>query len=72
MAQYRAIIQGNRGNVSRLGSKKSGISAEINGWNKGVFVFGRFNKETGKDEFIVEETGGSMGSAPKKIIKIIK
>ena len=38
MAQYRAIIKGNRGEASRLGSKSSGLEARVNGWDLGVYV----------------------------------
>jgi len=31
MAAFRGTVQGNRGEVSRLGTKKSGITARING-----------------------------------------
>ena len=39
MARFRATLQGNRGEVSRLGSKASGMSAHINGWNTGVTIY---------------------------------
>jgi hypothetical protein len=38
MAQFRATIRGQRGEASRLGSKKSGITANVNGWGIGVHV----------------------------------
>jgi hypothetical protein len=58
MAQFRATIQGHRGEASRLGGKKSGISARVNGWNVGVLVIGSVD-EDGKDLFEVYKTGGS-------------
>jgi hypothetical protein len=58
MAQYRAIIKGSRGEASRLGHKANGIRAEVNGWNLGILVYGRFDREKG-DLFEVYLTGGS-------------
>lgn len=40
MAQFRATIEGNRGEASRLGHKGSGIRAQVNGWSGGVNVSG--------------------------------
>jgi len=47
MARFQAIIQGNRGAASRLGSAKSGIHATIRGWEGGAFVF--LYERDGKD-----------------------
>jgi hypothetical protein len=38
MAEFRGVLSGNRGNVSRLGSKNSGISAHIRSWNNDVYA----------------------------------
>ncbi len=38
MAQFRAQIIGNRGVASRLGSKDSGLRAQMDGWTGGVTV----------------------------------
>lgn len=38
MAQFRAIIRGQRGEVSRLGSKASGMVAHVDGWHTGATV----------------------------------
>ncbi len=57
MAQYRAIIKGNRGEASRLGSKSSGLEARVNGWNVGVYV--DIQHIEGKDRVFVYSTGGS-------------
>ena len=61
MAQYRATIQGQRGQASRLGGKKSGMSATINGWHSGVEVVARYDKEKNEDVFEVFRTTGSDG-----------
>ena len=62
MAQYRAIIKGNRGEASRLGSKSSGLEARVNGWDVGVYV--EVHHIEGKDRILIYSTGGS--NAPEK------
>ena len=61
MAQFRATIQGQRGQASRLGSTKSGIEARVNGWRGGVSVRA-FVDENGKDRFNIFATSGSRGA----------
>src|SRR5487761_370957 len=65
MGHFRAVIQGQRGSASRLGSTKKGISASINGWHSGISVEGYFNSEKNEDVFIVTLTSGS--GAPQEI-----
>lgn len=67
MAHFKADIQGNRGEASRLGSKDSGIYCHIRGWNVGVEVSGYVDDETGKDEFLVTITSGSYGGEKRTI-----
>lgn len=38
MAHFRGTLKGSRGIVSRLGHKVHGITANLNGWNHGVWV----------------------------------
>jgi hypothetical protein len=64
MAHFRAVIEGNRGPASRLGSKSSGIVARINGWHSGVIVEATYDTVTGRDVFFVRATGGSSGGDP--------
>ena len=68
MAQYRATIDGRKGEVSRLGNKKSGLVAWVNGWRSGVSVVARFNEAKQEDEFVVYATGGSSGSHEAQFI----
>lgn len=70
MARFIGVIQGQRGEASRLGSKKSGIRAEINGWKLGVRVYGGVNEQTGEDEFEVFLTTGSDVSGKNKPVRI--
>jgi len=57
MAQFRATIKGQRGEVSRLGSKASGIQARVNGWDVGILV--NANHIDGQDTMELYSTGGS-------------
>lgn len=70
MAQFRAIIRGQRGEASRLGSKKGGIIATVNGWNNGVTVVGTHDEKTGEDRFVVSVNGGSNGASPESMVFI--
>lgn len=69
MAQFRATIEGQRGEASRLGSKQSGITATINGWDDGVSV--RAFHRDGKDVFYVYRTAGSNGRTTSQLIATI-
>ena len=68
MAHFYAEVQGNRGSVSRTGSKNSGIDGHIRGWNNGIRVVGRYNKEKDCDKFTVYKTSGSNGHTNEKEI----
>ena len=61
MSQFYGEIQGNRGEVTRGGSKNSGIRGYIRGWNNGVRVEGRYDNEVQKDVFDIYATNGSGG-----------
>lgn len=62
MAQFYASIQGNRGQATRMGTKKSGMSGHIRGWNIGCRVYMHYNEETKQDECTVSITSGSKGN----------
>jgi len=59
MAQFYADIQGNRGEATRMGTKKSGLDGHIRGWHIGARVWMRYNEETQEDECTVDLTSGS-------------
>jgi hypothetical protein len=65
MAQFRATIEGQRGQASRLGSKTSGMVAKVNGWDSGVMVYAEH--VDGKDRFEVMATKGS-NSGERKLL----
>lgn len=58
MATFIAKVQGSRGSAHRLGH--STISADVNGWNVGVQVIGKRDKD-GMVFFEVYQTGGTNG-----------
>ena len=70
MARFIGYLQGQAGEVSRLGSPRSGIAATANGWNVGVHVSGQ--DMAGDDVFHVRMTGGSNGGAPSKHLGTIR
>jgi len=75
MARYRATIQGDRGETSRLGTAKSGITAYINGWNIGVRVAIQPDPaDPNKDCIWVISTGGSNNMVVKgyKTLEILE
>jgi hypothetical protein len=49
MAQFYAILKGQRGEASRLGSKKSGIDATVASWSGSVEVRLWHDEKTGRD-----------------------
>lgn len=68
MAQFRATIQGNRGEASRCGNKNSGIHATINGWHVGITVVAEYDRRQERDVFTVFKTSGSSGYGQDKLI----
>ncbi len=68
MAQFYGSMSGNRGEATRMGTKKSGFDAHIRGWRTGAKVYLRYNEETGKDEVSVYQTTGSGGCGQDVII----
>lgn len=67
MAQFYADIQGNRGEATRMGTKKSGMDGHIRGWHIGARVWMRFNKQTQEDECTIDLTGGSGSYNSKRL-----
>jgi hypothetical protein len=71
MAQFIGIVQGNRGETSRLGSKKSGMFAEARGWGLGGEVQMRYNKEKDQDEVVFSINGGSNHERGIPFVQIV-
>jgi hypothetical protein len=59
MSHYYATIQGNRKPRNCCGTKNSGISAHIRGWNHGIKVTLDYDPELKTEMILVEKTGGS-------------
>lgn len=62
MAHFRATIQGHRGEASRLGTKSSGLTASINGWDIGANVTTSYSTHLDSDTVRISFTGGSNSS----------
>jgi hypothetical protein len=71
MAHFRAQIQGNRGDASRLGHKSSGIRARADGWNRGAYVYGAHDEALG-DVFTIHDTKGSKSGIGDPIARIVE
>ena len=67
MARFRGTMTGNGGEVSRLGTAKSGIEADINGWNCGIKVIAKVSNQD-EDVFDVYITSGSNHKQPGMLI----
>lgn len=68
MAQYYAEIKGNRGQASRMGTKKTGIWGHIRGWSVGARVEVYYDKKKDRDMVKVYKTSGSNGGGSDKLI----
>ena len=68
MAQFKAEIKGNRGSVSRLGHKTTGISSHTCGWDTGIKVEGAYDEELDRDVFLIWQTSGSLGRRRDRLI----
>ncbi len=66
MSQYFGEVTGKaRTTATRLGSKNSGISGHIRGWDIGGKVIVEWNEERQEDVVTIYLTGGSNGGKSK-------
>lgn len=76
MAHFRGVLQGRRGSTSRLGDKRKGIHATLNGWNAGVYVELCHEADpvsgSGRDIVRVYQTKGSNGGEEKALVLTLK
>ncbi len=71
MAQFYGTIKGQSKKIcTRLGSKKSGMEINLNGWNIGVKV--RIWSDEQGDHFTILETGGSHNPSQQRLIATIE
>lgn len=66
MSHFYDSIQGNRGEATRCGTKDSGMTAHIRGWNIGVAV-SLYVDSKGRDVVQVYRTTGSSGCDRERI-----
>ena len=66
MARFLAAVEGSGKEVHRLGSPRSGIRAQAQGWNVGVKVYGRAEGED--DHFDIYITAGSHDDTSPRYI----
>ena len=66
MAQFYLSGQGDRGEVTRRGSKNSSITAHARGWALGGRVEMSYNTEKDRDEVTIYITSGSNGGGQSK------
>ena len=71
MSHFYISVNNVRGTYTHTGTKK-GLTAHIRGWNIGVKVNLKYNKETKKDYIEIYQTGGSNGIEQDKLIKVLK
>jgi galactokinase len=55
MSHFYGVMQGNRGETTRGGTKGSGIQATVAGWGGCITVVLTHNTETGQDEYEVRQ-----------------
>ena len=71
MARFYALIKGNRGAATRMGTPASGITGHIRGWNVGVRVEMGVD-EDGQDVVRVYATGGSHDPGSTQLVAKVK
>lgn len=69
MSHFYGDLQGDRGEVTKYGTKNSDISSHTRGWNVGILVRGYYQ---GEDTFEIFSTGGSNNSSSIKRIAIVR
>lgn len=67
MSRFYATIQGSRGEATKQGSAKSGISSHVRGWDFGANAL-LWVDENDNDMVSVHLTGGSNGVTPSREI----
>ena len=70
MSHFYGSMQGNKGEATRCGTKKSGIECHVRGWEIGVKVSCEYNHDTEKNEIYIYKTGGSDNPSEELIKKI--
>ena len=67
MSRFYGSLQGSRGEATRQGTAKSGITSHTRGWDIGAHVTCWVN-ENGQDEVTIRLTGGSRNPSTLKTL----
>ncbi len=67
MALFRGLIEGNRGEASRLGSAASGLRVQADSWEEGVKVLASETRDHHSLDFELVADGGSNRRGDKSI-----
>ena len=67
MSRFYASVTGKRSTITKCGHK-DGLNSHLRGWTKGVRVNMWYNEETKTEHYTIEETAGSNGDTPTKLI----
>ena len=70
MAHFRAVMQGQRGAASRLGSKASGIWAKVQSWGHDVTVGAWYSEEDNTDYATVTIRRHDGSNNPEQLLLI--
>ena len=54
MSHFYGMLQGNRGEATRMGSKASGITTHTASWEGAIRVHAYHNEDTGEDMVLVK------------------
>lgn len=71
MSRFYGSMKGGRGQVTRCGTKGSGIQSHVRGWNIGVKITCYANVSD-EDEVAIYLTSGSNDSKASKLLGIFK
>jgi hypothetical protein len=67
---YASLIGSGKNTTTKTGTKTSGISGHIRGWNGGVKIIG-MSRSDDTDTFHIYSTGGSNGGAKDNLIGFV-
>jgi hypothetical protein len=72
MSHFYSRIQGHKGQVTRCGTKTSGIRAEATGWDIGTISTIRYDPTIDTDVVSIYITGGSNNNANTLLAEMYK
>lgn len=67
MAHFRAVLQGNRGAVSRLATKASGLEILAQSWEGDLMLTLHHDETTGRDFYTLR--AGPHGTRPARVLQ---